>query len=153
MVSPSSYYIACLQALWWFRGERGDSRPQTLVPKVEMLSTCLTAELSLTGYFSFFFYFHRIQRSLEHIAQQLLLMQNLTWQYYYNRRTIHIHAFVGSLEEGTHTVHCITGHAPFMLHSHYYLPELARIKSYLQSTSTEKYLEKHNKKTAAPFYF
>ena len=33
-----------------------------------------------------------------------------------------------------------------MLHSHYYLPELARIKSYLQSTSTEKYLEKHNKK-------
>ena len=33
-----------------------------------------------------------------------------------------------------------------MLRSHYYLPELARIKSYLQSTSTEKYLEKHNKK-------
>ena len=43
-------------------------------------------------------------------------------------------------------MHCITGHAPFVLHSHYYLPELARIKSYLQSTSTEKYLEKHNKK-------
>ena len=38
-----------------------------------------------------------------------------------------------------------------MLHSHYYLPELARIKSYLQSTSTEKYLEKHNKKLRPPF--
>ena len=48
-------------------------------------------------------------------------------------------------------MHCITGRAPFMLHSHYYLPELARIKSYLQSTSTEKYLEKHNKKLRPPF--
>ena len=38
-----------------------------------------------------------------------------------------------------------------MLHSHYYLPELARVKSYLQSTSTEKYLEKHNKKLQPPF--
>ena len=130
LVSPSSYYIACLQALWWLRGERGDSRPQTLIPKAEMLCACLTAELSLTGYFSFFFfyYFHRIQRSLEHIAQQLTLMQNLTWTYECNRRqiTTNIHAIVGPLVP---TVHCITGRAQFMLHNQYYLPELARFKS------------------------